>query len=124
MIIPVAFSKPALSKLSLTHDTIYLFLFRFGCGQNDIRESMELKERFENAVRKSRTLAKRPSNETLLKMYGLYKQGTEGDVKGDRPGGFDFKAIAKYDAWASLTGMKKEEAMTAYIELINQLLTS
>lgn len=91
---------------------------------NDIGQSMELKESFENAVKKSGTLAKRPSNETLLKMYGLYKQGMVGDVTGDRPGGFDFKAIAKYDAWASLTGMKKEDAMAAYVQLINQLLTS
>ena len=85
---------------------------------------MELKESFENAVKKSRTLARRPSNETLLKMYGLYKQGTEGDVKSDRPGGFDFKAIAKYDAWASLAGMKQEEAMEEYVRLIHQLLNS
>jgi acyl-CoA-binding protein len=85
---------------------------------------MDLKESFENAVAKSRTLAKRPSNETLLKMYGLYKQGTEGDVTGDRPGGFDFKAIAKYDAWASLAGMKQEEAMEEYVQLINRLLNT
>ncbi|MCK5105188.1 MAG: acyl-CoA-binding protein [Cyclobacteriaceae bacterium] len=67
------------------------------------------------------SLEYRPSNEDLLKMYGLYKQATEGDVSSDRPGGFDFKGIAKYDSWASLRGMSKEEAMQSYIDLVNSL---
>ena len=82
---------------------------------------MDLNEKFEQAVEGVQKLDSRPSNEHLLKLYGLYKQATEGDVSGDRPGGFDFKAIAKYDSWASLRGTSKEEAMTAYIELVNEL---
>ena len=82
---------------------------------------MDLNEKFEQAVEGVQKLDSRPSNENLLKLYGLYKQATEGDVSGDRPGGFDFKAIAKYDSWASLRGTSKEEAMTAYIELVNEL---
>jgi acyl-CoA-binding protein len=54
-------------------------------------------------------------------LYALYKQATEGDVTGDRPGGFDFKAIAKFDAWAELKGKSKEEAMKAYIDLMDKL---
>jgi acyl-CoA-binding protein len=54
-------------------------------------------------------------------LYALYKQATEGDVTGDRPGGFDFKAIAKFDAWAELKGKLKEEAMKAYIDLMDKL---
>jgi acyl-CoA-binding protein len=82
---------------------------------------MDLAEKFQQAVAKSKELTRRPSNEELLNLYALYKQGTEGDVSGDRPGGFDFKAIAKYDAWEELKGTSKESAMTAYVALVEQL---
>lgn len=76
---------------------------------------------FSEAVSKSKTLSQRPSNEVLLKLYGLYKQATEGDVSGERPGGFDFKGAAKYDAWESFKGKNKEIAENEYIELVNSL---
>ncbi len=77
---------------------------------------------FEEAVKKSKTLTERPSNDVLLKLYALYKQVTEGDVKGERPGGFDFKGAAKYDAWAEQKGTNKEDAAKEYINLVNSLL--
>ena len=82
---------------------------------------MELQQQFDNAVARSKELTQRPSNEELLNMYGLFKQASEGDVTGDRPGGFDFKAIAKYDAWAELKGKSKEQAMQDYIALMDKL---
>lgn len=82
---------------------------------------MTLETTFENAVKESTSLSERPSNDILLKLYGLYKQATTGDNTGDAPGGFDFKAIAKYHAWKELAGTSKEDAMTQYIDLINQL---
>ncbi|HEU5291993.1 MAG TPA: acyl-CoA-binding protein [Cyclobacteriaceae bacterium] len=82
---------------------------------------MELQQQFESAVARSKELTKRPSNEELLNLYGLFKQGSEGDVTGERPGGFDFKAIAKYDAWAELKGKSKEQAMQEYIALMDRL---
>lgn len=82
---------------------------------------MESIKEFEAAVIRSKELTKRPSNEELLLLYALYKQATEGDVSGDRPGGFDFKAIAKFDAWASLAGTSNEDAMQRYIALVDQL---
>ncbi len=82
---------------------------------------MELKVSFEEAVAKVKTLTYKPSNEILLKLYSLYKQATEGDVSGERPGGFDFKGAAKYDAWAALKGMSPEQAMRAYIALVDSL---
>lgn len=82
---------------------------------------MALQQDFESAVTRSKELTKRPSNEELLQLYALYKQATEGDVAGDRPGGFDFKAIAKYDAWAEIKGKSKEQAMTDYIALVEKL---
>ena len=80
------------------------------------------KEEFDNAVVKSKTLSKRPSNDILLKFYGLYKQVTESDIKGDRPGGFDFKGAAKYDAWKKQEGKSKKDAAKEYIDLVNSLL--
>jgi diazepam-binding inhibitor (GABA receptor modulator, acyl-CoA-binding protein) len=82
---------------------------------------MTLQEQFEAASVKSKNLTKRPSNEELLLLYSLFKQGSEGDVTGDRPGGFDFKAIAKYDAWAEQKGKAKEAAMQEYIALVDKL---
>jgi len=82
---------------------------------------MNLHELFKQAIKRVESLESRPSNEQLLKLYGLYKQATEGDITDDRPGGFDFKAIAKYDSWSSLRGMTKDEARQAYIDLVNSL---
>jgi diazepam-binding inhibitor (GABA receptor modulator, acyl-CoA-binding protein) len=76
---------------------------------------------FNAAVAKSKELTKRPTNEELLNLYGLFKQATEGDVNEERPGGFDFKAIAKHDAWASLKGKTKDQAMESYVALMSTL---
>ena len=80
-----------------------------------------LKEQFDSAVSRSRELTSRPSNEDLLMLYALYKQATDGDVSGERPGGFDFKAIAKYDAWAEVKGKSKDDAMKEYVALVERL---
>ena len=80
-----------------------------------------LSDQFQSAVSRSRELPSRPSNEDLLSLYALYKQATEGDVTGERPGGFDFKAIAKYDAWAEVKGKSKEDAMREYVALVDRL---
>lgn len=82
---------------------------------------MALIDDFNIAVSKSKELTKRPSNEELLDLYALFKQATEGDVSGERPGGFDFKAIAKFDAWTSKKGMAKDQAMQEYIQLVSKL---
>ncbi|MCF1713082.1 acyl-CoA-binding protein [Flavihumibacter sp. RY-1] len=82
---------------------------------------MELTQQFEQAVADSKNLSERPSNETLLQLYSLYKQATEGDVNGDAPNMFDFVAKAKYEAWSSLQGKSKEDAQREYIELVRKL---
>jgi len=82
---------------------------------------MELQQQFDSAVARSKELTKRPGNQELLDLYALFKQASEGDVTGDRPGGFDFKAIAKYDAWAERKGKGKEDAMKEYIALMDKL---
>ncbi len=82
---------------------------------------MTLDEKFNEAAEKVHTLAQRPTNDKLLKLYALYKQATEGDVTEERPGGFDFKGIAKYDSWASLRGMSMDTAKEGYINLVDSL---
>lgn len=76
---------------------------------------------FQAAVEKTKTFTKRPSNQELLELYGLFKQATEGDATGERPGGFDFKAIAKHDAWVEQKGKSKTEAMALYMALVEKL---
>ena len=82
---------------------------------------MSLPDDFNAAVAKSKAFTKRPSNEELLTLYALFKQATEGDVSGDRPGGFDFKAIAKFDAWVEKKGLSKDQASQDYIKLVETL---
>ena len=83
---------------------------------------MELKQQFEEAAAESKMLPEKPSNETLLQLYSLYKQSTEGDNTTDPPSNpFDFVAKAKYEAWLGLKGKTKEAAMQEYINLVNKL---
>jgi acyl-CoA-binding protein len=82
---------------------------------------MDLKERFEASQAKAKDLPKKPSNDDLLALYSLFKQATEGDVKGERPSGFDFVGAAKYDAWEKRRGMSSDVAMQAYIDLVDGL---
>ena len=81
----------------------------------------ELKTKFEAAVADSKKLPERPSNDVLLQLYALYKQATDGDVEGKRPGFTDMVGRAKYDAWAAVKGTAGDDAMSRYIELISSL---
>ena len=81
----------------------------------------DLRNRFEAAAAAAKQTKKRPDNPSLLKFYSFYKQATEGDVRGERPGGFDFVGGAKYDAWAKLKGMSADDAMTHYIKQVDRL---
>ena len=83
---------------------------------------MELKEQFEQAAADSKNLSQKPANETLLQLYSLYKQSTEGDVNTEPPANpFDFVNKAKYEAWAALKGKTNEAAMNEYVQLVNKL---
>lgn len=76
---------------------------------------------FEAAQSRVKQLAKTPTSEELLQLYALFKQGTQGDVTGARPGMMDFKGRAKFDAWAAKKGMSREAAAQAYVELVDRL---
>ena len=81
----------------------------------------ELKKQFEAAAADSKKLPERPSNDVLLQLYALYKQGTDGDVEGKRPGFTDMVGRAKYDAWAAIKGTTIDDAMKRYVELVGSL---
>jgi acyl-CoA-binding protein len=81
----------------------------------------DLKARFDQAAKDIQSLAERPDNDTLLRLYALYKQGSEGDVTGPKPGFFDFVGTAKYEAWAKLAGTSRDDAMQKYVDLVNKL---
>ncbi|RAU82312.1 acyl-CoA-binding protein [Pontibacter arcticus] len=82
---------------------------------------MATQQEFDSAVERSKTLTERPSNDILLQLYALFKQATEGNVNTDRPGGFDFKNIAKWDAWKKLQDKSQDEAREEYVSLVNKL---
>ena len=82
---------------------------------------MNLSDQFQQASADSKNLPERPDNMTLLKIYGLFKQGSAGDAAGERPGMTDFVARAKFDAWQALSGTSQEAAMQQYVDLINGL---
>uniref|UniRef100_A0A1I7Y4T4 ACB domain-containing protein n=1 Tax=Steinernema glaseri TaxID=37863 RepID=A0A1I7Y4T4_9BILA len=77
---------------------------------------------FEAAQKNLKKLSEEPDVQTKLKMYSLFKQATQGDVTGSRPGMMDFAGRAKYDAWKSVQGTPKDKAQHLYIELVNSLL--
>jgi acyl-CoA-binding protein len=76
---------------------------------------------FRQAAEDVKRLQERPDNDTLLKLYALYKQATDGDANGPKPGFFDFVNTAKYEAWSRLRGMQASEARQKYIDLVHQL---
>ncbi len=83
---------------------------------------MSLQEDFETAAEDVQNLSSRPDNETLLQLYALYKQATEGDVSGKRPSRLKIAARAKYDAWSDKSGMGGDDAMQAYVDLVQKLI--
>jgi pimeloyl-ACP methyl ester carboxylesterase/acyl-CoA-binding protein len=91
----------------------------------DLSTGSDLHARFEAAVEKVRTAPAdgplKPSNEMKLKMYGLYRQARDGDVSGKRPGMMDVVGRFKYDAWAALKGLSRDEAMHQYIHEVESI---
>jgi diazepam-binding inhibitor (GABA receptor modulator, acyl-CoA-binding protein) len=81
----------------------------------------DIKKAFAAAAKEVTKLPQRPSDSQMLDLYALYKQGTEGDVSGDRPGMLNITGRAKYDAWAKRKGTAKDQAMQSYIDLVAKL---
>ncbi|MFT6147296.1 MAG: acyl-CoA-binding protein [Myxococcota bacterium] len=83
--------------------------------------SMSLDDQFTDAQALVKTLTSRPSNEALLSLYALFKQATAGDVSGKKPGMFDLKGRAKYEAWSGKSGLSNDQAKDEYIALVGTL---
>jgi acyl-CoA-binding protein len=81
----------------------------------------DLQAKFESAVANSKSLSERPDNVTLLKIYALYKQATQGDNTEKKPGFGDMVGRAKWDAWNGFKGTSKDDAMQQYVDLIESL---
>lgn len=81
----------------------------------------DLKQQFNAASEAVKAVAERPDNDTMLRLYSLFKQATEGDVKGEKPGFFDFVGTAKYEAWSKLKGTSSDDAMKKYIATVKRV---
>jgi diazepam-binding inhibitor (GABA receptor modulator, acyl-CoA-binding protein) len=81
---------------------------------------MGIHDEFNDATAAARILPHQ-SNETLLELYGLFKQATEGDAENEGPGIFDLVGQAKHDAWDRHRGTPREEAMRRYVALVRTL---
>lgn len=81
----------------------------------------DLDSEFEQAAQRAKQLPERPDNDTMLELYALYKQGSTGDVHGEKPGFFDFVGVAKYESWERLRGTPQDEAKQRYINLVDRL---
>ncbi|AJK46985.1 acyl-CoA-binding protein [Burkholderia plantarii] len=81
----------------------------------------DITAQFNQAQEDVKQLSERPGNLTLLRLYALFKQGTEGDAHGDKPGFADIVGKYKYDAWAALKGTPQETAQQQYVELVESL---
>ena len=81
----------------------------------------DIKSTFQKAVVASKSIPTRPDNDTMLKLYALFKQASDGDVSGDKPGFFDFVATAKYEAWEQIKGLSSDDAMKQYTDLVTKL---
>ena len=82
----------------------------------------DIQQLFEKAQKDIKTLTEKPGDDDMLSLYSFFKQATDGDVTGDRPGFFDFVGGAKFDAREKLKGMSSEEAMQKYIDTVNSLM--
>ncbi|WP_037585243.1 acyl-CoA-binding protein [Stenoxybacter acetivorans] len=82
----------------------------------------DLAQQFAQAQNDVVSLAERPDNTTLLKLYAFYKQATSGDAGDEKPSMFDLVAKKKYEAWGKIKGMSKDEAMQQYIAEVERLL--
>ncbi len=81
----------------------------------------DLKQQFDTAAAAVLKAKKDPGNDMKLRLYANFKQATEGDVKGEKPGFTDFVNRAKYEAWAKLKGTSAEEAMKGYVKLVERV---
>ena len=82
---------------------------------------MATEDEFNAAAQDVKNLASDPGNDTKLRLYALYKQATEGDVAGKRPGFTNPVGRAKHDAWGALQGKSADAARDDYVALVRSI---
>lgn len=80
-----------------------------------------MSDAFQAAVDRVAELTNDPGNDVKLKLYGLFKQATQGDVQGKRPGFTNPVGRAKYDAWSEFAGLTSDEAKAQYVGIVDGL---
>ena len=81
-----------------------------------------LEKEFISAAENIKNSGKNLDNDTLLKLYGYYKQGTIGDCNTECPSFWNVKDKSKWEAWEQHKGMKKTHSMKKYIKIVSKLL--
>ncbi|KAK1937406.1 acyl CoA binding protein [Babesia divergens] len=61
------------------------------------------------------------TDEDKLCFYKYFKQATVGDCNTPKPGMFQLQQKYKWEAWNSVSGMSKDDAMAAYVSLLDKL---
>jgi diazepam-binding inhibitor (GABA receptor modulating acyl-CoA-binding protein) len=90
---------------------------------NNIENKYDIEKEFKKYCNLVKLLPKRPTDEDLLLLYGLYKQATLGDNTLKEPSGmFNVKEKRKWKSWYELQGMDKSSAMSNYINKVNELI--
>lgn len=82
---------------------------------------MATRDELEAAAKRVNALPSAPSTSDMLQLYALYKQATVGDATGSRPGIFDVKGRAKWDAWSEKKGTPQDAAADQYVALAKRL---
>ncbi|CAG9539931.1 unnamed protein product [Cercopithifilaria johnstoni] len=99
-------------------------LFRFQSSKlfiaKDFSRLKSWRTEFQQAIEKIKQLTEEQDISTKLKLYGLYKQATIGDIESKRLVLLS-SSQAKYDAWREFKGKSTDEAQKMYIDLVNKL---
>ncbi|THY53423.1 hypothetical protein D6C90_03176 [Aureobasidium pullulans] len=110
-----------LSFLRNTHT----HLFKLSSYTTNTANMVAQTAEFKKAVEDSRKLKAKPSDDELLQLYGLFKQGTQDPPieSSDKPGMFDLKGKAKRNAWQKLVdeGVSPSDAQKKYVALVESL---
>ena len=76
-----------------------------------------MEETFKMSIDLIKTLSEKCNNDELISVYKYYKQAKFGDINIKKPFIFNLKENTKWEAWNSVKGLSKEEAMNEYINL-------
>lgn len=85
-------------------------------------DSYPLAVHFDKAANDLKNLKKRPDNDELLNLYGLFKQANEGDNTSEEPSFYQLEKKSKWKAWSSQKGKSTAQAKHEYVATVIKLL--